>query len=195
MHPARPALDPQQEASLIRKVQDGDLEAFGPLVDQHLVHVRAFIALRAPALHLVDDVAHETFVFAFRNLRQFEAGTSLAKWLRAIAWNLLRAETKRFGREQARHAETDAWDLEWAAVEPESEPEPAPDAEFLADCLRQLPAPMRELVTFKYSEDLSGEDIAQRLQRSTAWVWTTLFRVRQQLRECIERKREARPSC
>lgn len=193
MNRNRPSLDPAQEASLILKVQDGDLEAFGPLVDQHLAHVRAFIALRSPALHLVDELAHETFVFAFRNLRQFEAGTSLAKWLRAIAWNLLRAEVKRFGRDQARHADAAAWGPEMAAVE--EAPDSTPDAEFLEDCLRQLPTPMRALVAFKYSEDLSGDDIARRLERSTAWVWTTLFRVRQQLRECIERKREARPSC
>lgn len=193
MNRNRPNLDPAQESSLILKVQDGDLEAFGPLVDQHLPHVRAFIALRSPALHLVDELAHETFVFAFRNVRQFEAGTSLAKWLRAIAWNLLRAEVKRFGRDQARHAAAAAWGSEMAAVE--EAPDSTPDAEFLEDCLRQLPTSMRELVAFKYSEDLSGDDIARRLERSTAWVWTTLFRVRQQLRECIERKREARPSC
>lgn len=193
MNRNRPNLDPAQESSLILKVQDGDLEAFGPLVDQHLPHVRAFIALRSPALHLVDELAHETFVFAFRNLRDFEAGTSLAKWLRAIAWNLLRAEVKRFGRDQARHAAAAAWGSEMAAVE--EAPDSTPDAEFLEDCLRQLPTSMRELVAFKYSEDLSGDDIARRLERSTAWVWTTLFRVRQQLRECIERKREARPSC
>lgn len=189
----RPRLDPELEKALILQVQDGDLEAYGPLVDQHLPHLRAFLALRAPAPHLVDELAHETFVFAFRHVREFEPGTSLARWLRSIAWNLLRAEVKRHGRENARLAATETSLEEVAGVEPEAEP--GPDAEFLEDCLRRLPEPMRQLVDFKYSADLSGEDIARRLRRSTAWVWTSLFRARQQLRDCIERKREARPAC
>jgi DNA-directed RNA polymerase specialized sigma24 family protein len=43
------------------------------------------------------------------------------------------------------------------------------------------------LLTLKYHDEHPTADIAQRLQRSLAWVRTTLCRLRQQLRECIER--------
>lgn len=176
------------DAELVRAVQAGEAEAFEPLLDRHLAHVRTFIALRAPVTHLVDEVAHEAFVFAFRNIAQFEAGTSFQAWLRAIAWNLLRQEVQRFSREQAnqtRYAEVREWE---AVVRAPSAEADARELDSLHECLGKLPPPMRELLTLKYHADSSSEEIATKLNRSTAWVRTVLFRVRQELRDCIEQK-------
>lgn len=194
MTPSQGQLDAAEETALVRRVQGGDLDAFAPLVEQYLPHLRAFIALKAPAAHLVDELAHETFVFAFRHMGEFVAGTSLAKWLRAIAWNLLRAELKRAGREQARHTR---YALEFRLEQSGTEDEAAASREvgFLQECLGELPDTLRELVMIKYREDPSGDEMARRLKRSTAWVWTSLFRVRQQLRDCIQRKQKATSSC
>ena len=52
------------EASYVKAVQAGDTRAFEPLVDMHLDHLRAFVALKLPVAHLVNEIAHETFVFA-----------------------------------------------------------------------------------------------------------------------------------
>lgn len=194
MTPSQGQLDAAEETALVRRVQGGDLDAFAPLVEQHLPHLRAFIALKTPTVHLVDELAHETFVYAFRHMGEFEAGTSLAKWLRAIAWNLLRAELKRAGREQARHTRY-ALDFRFEEVGTEDEAAESREVGFLEECLGELPETLRDLVMIKYREDRSGEEIARRLKRSTAWVWTSLFRVRRQLRDCIQRKQQATPSC
>jgi len=45
------------------------------------------------------EIVHETFVWAYRHLDEFQSGTSFQAWLRAIAWNLIRAELQRFARE------------------------------------------------------------------------------------------------
>lgn len=89
------------EQTLIQHVQEGKLEAFGQLMDLHVRRLRAVIALNAPVPHLVDEIAHETFVFAYNNILQFQRGTSFFAWIKSIAWNLLRAEVQRFSREQA----------------------------------------------------------------------------------------------
>jgi RNA polymerase sigma-70 factor, ECF subfamily len=194
MNPFRLKADPLDEEKLIRKVQEGDLQAFEPLVDLHLPHVRAFIALRAPAAHLVDELAHETFVYAFRHIQEFAPGTSFASWLRAIAWNLLRAEILRFSREQANHtryAQVRLLDL----AKSDHDPSSSRETEFLEECLGQLPKTMRELLTLKYHREESSEEIARQLKRSTAWVWTTLFRVRQQLKSCLEGKLGGKQPC
>ncbi len=189
-----PNLSTTHEDALILKVQGGDLSAFEPLVDQYLPQIRAFLALRSPAAHLVDELAHETFVFAFRNIREFERGSSMAKWLRAIAWNLMRAEILRFSRESEN---VSRYALARRADESESHGDASDsrDVEVLGECLGELPGTMRELLTLKYHGEHSAEDIAQRLKRSTAWVWTTLFRVRQQLKQCIETKLGRRQAC
>src|SRR5258708_2528770 len=92
--------DAAEEADLVRAVQHGDNRALETLLDQHLSHVRAFLALRAPVSNLVDELAQETFVYAYHNIHKFTAGTSFRAWLLSIAWNRLRAEVQRFSREQ-----------------------------------------------------------------------------------------------
>ncbi len=179
--------------TLIQEVQEGDAKAFEPLLDRHLPHVRAFIALKAPVSRLVDELAHETFVYAYRHLSEFTPGTSFRAWVRAIAWNLLRAEVTRFSRERANHARFAEQRL-CEIFQEQTEPQNSREVEYLELCLEQVPAPMRQVLTLKYHDECSTDEIARRLERSLAWVRTVLFRVRQQIKECIEEKlRKERP--
>lgn len=173
------------DAQLACAAQSGDADAFAALLDRHLPHVRTFLALKAPVPQLVDELAHDTFVFAYRHLDEFDPGTSFRAWLRAIAWNLLRAEVQRFARERVQLERFTAWQLEeWSAAAPE----PSAEAEHLLDCVRELPEPLRQLVALKYQEERSGDEIAAHLNRSAVWVRVSLFRVRQLLRDCVGRK-------
>ncbi len=181
-------INPAAEAALIRAVQGGDTAAFEPLVDAHLDQIRAFIALKLPVAHLVDELAHETFVFAFRNLAGFTAGTSLRAWLRAIAANLIRAELQRYAREQQNQ-------LNYARVRELERglmtgpgPNESAEVEHLRECVESLPPHMRELVDLKYAQDQPIEAIAVKLARTENAVWQALFRLRTQLRQCVEGK-------
>ena len=66
--------------------------------------------------------------------------------------------------------------------------------EALRECLETVPQNVRALLNLRYHDENSSAEIAQRLQRSLAWVRTTLCRVRQQLRQCVEKKLAAKPS-
>jgi RNA polymerase sigma factor (sigma-70 family) len=174
------------DAALVEAVQRGDAQAFGLLVDHHLDHLHAFISLRLPVSHLVDEITHETFVFAYHHIHQFTAGTAVRAWLRAIASNKIRAEIERYCREERNRINyAEHRQIEMALAETEAET--SREIEALHDCLAKVPPPLRELLTLKYHDEHPTADIAQRLQRSLAWVRTTLCRLRQQLRECIER--------
>lgn len=183
------------EPDLIRRVQAGDAAAFEPLVDAHLDHLRAFIALRLPVAHLINEIAHETFVFAHNNLAKFTAGGNFRAWIRAIAHNLVRAELQRYQREQtnqlnfARHQLLER-DL---VAAPTSPTEVNPAIDHLRDCVGSLPENLRQLVALKYEQELPVESIAQQFKRTQTNIWQMLFRVRKQLKQCVEGKL-ARPS-
>lgn len=179
--------DPTPESELIVRVQAGDLDAFAPLVRRHLSEIRAFVCLRLPVPHLADEITHETFVFAFREIARFDATKPLRPWLRAIAWNLVRSELLRFAREQvnlSRFEQTQlialARDAEQRALRDETI--------FLEECLAHLPENLRRLVDERYRLGRTNEEIAAAYERSAEWVRVTLFRVRKQLRDCIETK-------
>lgn len=177
------------DAELAERVRGGDLEAFTPLVRRHISAIRAFVAMKLPIPHLADEITHETFVFAFKNLDGLELRGSLRAWLRAVAWNLVRKELLRFAREQhnlSNLEKAQVADLESSAVAESANT--TDDAVFLEECLQTLPPTARRLVEERYSRGLTNEELAELMGRTGEWVRVTLFRVRRQLRECIEAK-------
>jgi RNA polymerase sigma-70 factor (ECF subfamily) len=141
--------------------------------------------LKLPVPHLVDELAHETFVFAYRNIHKFTPGTSLRAWLRAIAANKIRAEVERYCREQSnRLGYVEHRLIELAAAQPDEQTER--EVAAMQECLKTVPDHSRQLLTLKYRDDCSAQEMAERLARSVPWIRTTLFRIREQLRACIE---------
>ena len=181
-------LETTEDAALVGAVQGGNVQAFEPLVERHLDHLHAFVSLKLPVPHLADEITHETFVFAFHHIAAFTPGTSFRAWLRAVAANKVRAEIERYCREERnRLAYSEQQALEMALQETSS-PKDSRELEALNDCLKQVPENLRTLLNLKYHEENSSAEIARHLARSHAWVRTTLCRVRQQLRDCVERK-------
>ena len=175
------------EQSLIQEVQEGRLDSFGSLMDLHVRRLRAVIALNAPVPHLVDEIAHETFVFAYNNIQKFERGTSFFAWIKSIAWNLLRAEVQRFSREQANQLKY----AEKRVVEafPQKDKEKAPrELEGLEKCLERVPPKLKQLLEMRYRLSFSTQEIADKVDQSAAWVRTTLCRLRRQIRDCVNDK-------
>jgi RNA polymerase sigma-70 factor (ECF subfamily) len=177
------------DGELAERVRAGDLDAFTPLVQRHIAPIRAFVAMKLPVPHLADEITHETFVFAFKNLEGLELRGSMRAWLRAVAWNLVRKELLRFAREQnnlSNLEKAQVSDLEATSFSESANT--TDDAAFLEECLEGLAPAARKLVEERYARGLTNEELAVLMGRTAEWVRVTLFRVRRQLRECIEAK-------
>jgi RNA polymerase sigma factor (sigma-70 family) len=135
---------------------------------------------------LIDEVAHDAFVFAYRHMDDFEGG-SVQAWLRAIAFNHLRDRMKAHAREtvrRARYSEHLRWEL---AAEGMAQ-EPGEEAEHLNECVQSLPTNLREVIALRYEDNLTSDEIGAKLGRSAMAIRTLLVRVRHQLKHCIEAK-------
>ena len=175
------------DAELLRRVKRGDTDAFAPVVRRHLPSLRAFVALHLPVPHLVDEVAHEAFVFAFRHLHEFDLQRPFRPWLRGIAWQLVRAELQRFAREQVNRSRLEQLQLAELLAQA-AQPAPPEEATFLEECLAEIPPHLRRLIEDRYRHERTVREIAAQWGRTEEWVRVTLFRVRRQLRACIESK-------
>jgi RNA polymerase sigma-70 factor (ECF subfamily) len=83
----------------------GSSEDFAQLVRLHQQALRAFLRRLSGNAADADDLAQETFVFAWEHIERFDAARSFRPWLFGIAWRKYR-ERKRswlrmFRREQA----------------------------------------------------------------------------------------------
>lgn len=182
----------ETETNLVKRVQNGDLSAFEDLLGLHSSRLRAFVAMKLPVPHLIEEIAHETFVFAHRHIADFEAGTDFGKWLRAIAFNLVRKETLRYQRLSQNQEKF----LEHFLVEQSSRGQWSPESPavvYLEECLARLPDQQKRLLEHKYTLSESSREMAKAFDQSEAWVRTTLCRIRTALRKCIEQKLESSP--
>ena len=177
--------EPLSDESLARQVLDGDDAAFRSLLSRHLQPLRTYLALRAPVPNLIDEVAHDAFVFAYQHLEDFKSG-SLQPWVRSIAHNLLRDRLKAHARESAKQERyLDHLRMELALQNADA-PVENHRADQLRHCLEKLRQSQREVLDLRYEHELSSDEIARRTGRSALGIRTLLMRVRQQLRDCIE---------
>src|SRR6476646_910730 len=88
---------PVSDAQLIaRAVVQDDRHAFGELVRRHQSAVRSTLRrLTGGNIAQVDDLAQETFLLAYRNLRSFRQEARFSTWLYRIATNVFLADARK----------------------------------------------------------------------------------------------------
>ncbi|HTL17654.1 MAG TPA: sigma-70 family RNA polymerase sigma factor [Patescibacteria group bacterium] len=170
------------EAAL-QRVRDGDLEAYGTVIELTASRLRAFLALRVPDRDLVDETAHEAYIIAYEKLDQYVPNTNFEAWLRQIAFLLLRNACRRRRATGAGALERLAF---LAAPSGPDTLELREDIDRLQHCLDQLEPPARELLDLRYRQRMTPADIASRTGRKAATIRSLLTRLRQILRQCME---------
>src|SRR5690242_21779998 len=85
------------DAQLIaRSLVGDDRHAFAELVKRHQSSVRACLRRLTAGNHaLADDLAQETFVLAWRNLKSFRQEARFSTWLYRIATNAWLADARK----------------------------------------------------------------------------------------------------
>lgn len=169
----------------LRRARDGDPDAYGRVVEATQARIRAFLAGYVPRAEWVDELAQQTFVSAYRDLRDFRPGTDFGAWLRQIAYNHLRAELERAGRRRRLDALAAA---ELTRRLERDLPRDEEAIEALRDCVSQLAPASKEIVQGYYGDALGLAEIGRRLGRSADSLKVSLFKIRGRLRECMERK-------
>lgn len=163
----------------LRRARAGDPDAYGIVVKATQARLRSFIAGYVPREEWVDDIAQQTYVSAYRDLRKFEVGTDFAAWIRRIAYNHLRAELERASRRRRLEGEL--------LVRLERDPE-NPNLDSLKECVEILPPTSQEIVRSYYADAMGLAEIGKRLGRSADSLKVALFKIRARLRECVESK-------
>ena len=183
--PADPPTIDQRLSGLIRRAQQGDLQAFEEVVIACSRQVRLFIFARALHPSAVEEAVQAAFVTAFERLRDYQPTGSFTRWVCGIAWNHLRQERRRLRRAGQ---PIDDLLLQLTAPEEPAEPDPLIDAHSLRlpECLAQLSPAGQALLSARYHEGLTLEEIAERSGKTANALAVALHRLRHTLRSCLE---------
>ncbi len=159
------------------------LASFDSLVREHAAAIRMHIRMRLRDASRADDLAQEAFLVAYRRLGSFEAARPFYPWLRGIADNLIRNERRRQGTGSL---DQGLDELLWKESDARNA---TADVEALHDCLDSLARGATRMIQSRYHEGRSIEEVAAEEGKSPNAVSVALLRIRQTLRECIERRR------
>ncbi len=191
---------------LVRRAQAGEMRAFELLVLKYQRRVERLVArmLRDPGL--VEDVAQETFIRAYKALGQFRGESAFYTWLYRIALNTARKQIADLRRDPVQSMssletgdddETSGNERELSlqitdAETPEALLASKEIAQAVNEAMDALPVELRQAITLREIEGLSYDEIANLLDCPVGTVRSRIFRAREaisgRIRPLLERQ-------
>jgi RNA polymerase sigma-70 factor (ECF subfamily) len=197
--PARAAsLDPNSDAALVLRATQGDVAAFGVLVERYQRPMAALVSRMTANPDDVDDIVQELFLRAWKGLPRFRGDAQFSTWLYRIAVNTAIKHRSRHrndaalslsadnlaGGLDALHAPSDA-----AATQGGDPFRAAHQKEREATIRRAvlaLPEKQRSVVVLHYFEGHSCEEISKIVGCSLGTVWSRLHYACKRLKGVLE---------
>ncbi|MFN3297832.1 RNA polymerase sigma factor RpoE [Caldimonas sp.] len=178
------------DALLIERIKRGDQKAFDLLVIKYQRKIERLIARMVRDTDLIQDIAQETFIRAYRALPQFRGDSAFYTWLYRIAVNTAKKSLVELKRdplvtETARMSADD--EDETSRVENELTDGETPDAVLASKevaatvnaAIEALSDDLRQAITLREIEGLSYEEIAEVMNCPIGTVRSRIFRARE----------------
>jgi RNA polymerase sigma-70 factor (ECF subfamily) len=193
-----------QDQEIVRRVLDGDGEAYRILVDRHRGLVIGVLSRMGGGPDRAEELAQETFVRAYQGLSGFRGEARFSTWLIQIALHVARNQLKR-ERRQAKVVsldelqEREGFDSDRLR---DTRPGYAPDdgverrelGERLSRALDELPPSYREVFVLKHVQEMSYEEISSITGDSVGSLKVRAHRARGILRDALRENPSEDPS-
>ena len=176
---------------LVERTVAGDQKAYELLVLKYQRRIERLIGRMVRDTDLIEDIAQETFIRAYRALSQFRGEAQFYTWLYPIAVNTAKkalVDLKRdpvVSESSLRGGSDD--DEETSGVENELTSAETPEtvlaakeiAQAVNSAMEALPEELRQAVTLREIEGLSYEEIAEVMNCPIGTVRSRIFRARE----------------
>lgn len=170
-----------QLPALVKRAQQGDLDAFGTLVMrfQNMAHVHAYAVLGDA--HLAEDAAQEAFIDAYLSLPRLREAAAFAGWFRRIVFK--HAERFVRGKQIVLVPFDAAVDLPALTLDPAALAIQRETIDLLREAVAVLPAHERDAVVLHYLADAPYAEVAALLGVPLSTVKKRLHDARKRLKQ------------
>ena len=178
----------EQETQIVRRVLEGDVNAFEDLVTEHEKGVYAIAQRMTGNAEDAADMTQETFIKAYNSLSSFRGDSKFSVWLYRIATNVcldfLRSRSRK--PTVSLSVEDDAGEETQMDIADESQsPEQLLERGLTRDAVRRglksLSPEYRQILLLREIQGLSYEEIAEALALEVGTVKSRIFRARKRL--------------
>lgn len=180
---------------LVSRLLAGEEQAFREFFDEYFDRLYRFAMARTRGeADLSEEASQRALCRAVRRLDSFRGDASLFSWLAQICRNELADLLEARQRDANRSISLDSEDgaqREVAALSSEAAKGPAAELEqvdlgrLIRALLDELPGRYGEILEWKYMEELSTQDIAERLHTTVEAAQSALQRARQSMRNAL----------
>ena len=177
------------EHTLIQRTQQGDTQAFNPLVTKYQPNIENLIYGQVHNRETAQDLTQDTFVKAYTAIRAFKGQCAFYTWLYRIAQNVC---IDFFRRQHTRAKTFSDEEVDDTLHGTNTHPSPLELLErkelrhILHKAQQHLRGEMRKKVFYlRYTEELSIKEIAKQINRSEGTVKTHLHKAHHQLRDLL----------
>ena len=179
------------DVDLVARAQRGDQRAFEMLVIKYQRRIERLIARMVRDVDLVQDIAQETFIRAYRALPQFRGDAAFYTWLYRIAVNTAKKALVGLKRDplvtESSLSRSNDDDDETSRVERELTDGSTPEsllatkeiAQTVNAAIDALSPDLRQAITWREIEGLSYEEIADMMNCPIGTVRSRIFRARE----------------
>ncbi len=191
-----PATASDSDAMLVERTVAGDQKAFELLVIKYQRRIQRLIGRMVRDVDLVEDIAQETFIRAYRALAQFRGEAQFYTWLYRIAVNTAKKALMELKRNPtvSENSFKSGDDDETSPVENELTSSETPEAvlagkeivQMVNAAMEALPEELRQAITLREIEGLSYEEIAEAMNCPIGTVRSRIFRAREAISERIK---------
>ncbi len=168
--------DATADDELMRRVQDGQVEALATLFDRYQAPLFNFYLRLTGDRAASEDLVQEVFFRVLKYRHTYQAGSRFATWLYHVARNA------RLDYWRKRKAEVSIDDQPEPAVAPSDSAETGQTRQLLRRALALLPADKREILVLSRFQNLPYQEIAVILGCETGTVKVRVHRALQELR-------------
>jgi RNA polymerase sigma-70 factor, ECF subfamily len=168
-----------EDAVLVAGARNGDVNAFGELVNRYQRVVYGVVSRMVDNRDDVDDIVQEVFVLVYKSIASFRGDSEFSTWIYRIAVNTTIKTAKKLKLRQASSIDDPAVGLTDTLTSSERErPERIAERgardEALRKAIEKLPEKHRATVVLHYFENRSCSQIAEVMSCSVGTVWSRL---------------------
>jgi RNA polymerase sigma-70 factor (ECF subfamily) len=171
------------DREVIERVLGGDTEAFGLLVDRYQDSLAAYAKHMTGSLDEAEDIVQESFVRAFKALRQCKDPDRFGGWLFRIVSNQCKTHLARRRRRREEPLASAAREADSGGAEKQAEAEEL--REKVQQALQRISPDQREALVLRYVQGMSLPEMTELLATTVPALKMRLLRGRQNLRSIL----------